>query len=58
MRPDMTRFRGSRDERSVNKVGYRYLRFRVKFELSPGHQDGDPVPIVREIRVPVSATSD
>jgi hypothetical protein len=39
-------------------ANYRYLRFRVMFELPPGHQDGDPVPTVREIRVPVSATSD
>lgn len=37
---------------------YQYLRFRVEFSVDPLHDFADPLPIVREIRIPVSTVPD
>lgn len=37
---------------------YQFLRFRVDFTVDPLHAFSDPLPIVREIRIPVSTTPD
>lgn len=32
--------------------GYQYLRFRVFLTVAPDHAAGDPLPVVRQIRIP------
>ena len=37
---------------------FQYLRFRVELAVDPVHDFGDPLPVVYEIRIPVSTIPD